>query len=172
MTLTEFQNKYTVADFTQFDIPFTDYFYLKNHPNEENAQEIDTWIEKYYAGIAQKCNESGEYTIDCFKDRYTVRKIDEIAQIHYDAMTDEEKAEYDEKKRVEKIEAEISELKAYLSETDYAITKINEVMATGTDEELAEVKAEYAEVLTKRKEARARINELEKELTANEETEE
>jgi chromosome segregation ATPase len=86
-------------------------------------------------------------------------------------MSTEEKAEYDEKKRVEKIEAEISELKAYLSETDYAITKINEVMATGTDEELAEVKAEYAEVLTKRKEARARINELEKELTANEETE-
>jgi hypothetical protein len=164
MTLTEFQNKYTVSDFTQFDIPFTDYFYLKNHPSEPNAQEIDTWIEKYYAGIAQKCNESGEYTIDCFKDRYTVRKIDEIAQIHYDAMTDEEKAEYDEKKRVEKIEAEISELKAYLSESDYIVVKLNECIATGTEEEIAEMKEKYADDLAKRKEARARINSLEGEL--------
>jgi chromosome segregation ATPase len=163
-TLEEYKRRFENIDWKDFDIAFEDYFYLKNHPNDEEAQKIDSWIEHFYADIAQKCNESDEYTIDCFQNRYTVRKIDEIAAIHYEAMTDEEKAEYDENKRVEKINAEIGELKAYLSETDYAVTKINEIMATGTDEEIAEVKAEYADVLTKRKEARARINELEAQL--------
>jgi chromosome segregation ATPase len=164
VTLEEFKKQYENIDWKDFDIAFEDYFYLKNHPAEEAASEIDEWIEKFYASVAQKCNESGEYTIDCWQNRYTVRKIDEIEKLHYEAMSDEEKAEYDERKRVEKINSEISELKTYLSETDYVVSKINEIMATGTDEEIAAVKEEYAEVLTKRKEARARINELEDQL--------
>jgi hypothetical protein len=55
----------------------------------------------------------------------------------------------------ELIKREIAELKAYLSETDYVAIKIAEGEATAD---------EYAEVLAKRKEARARINELEGEL--------
>lgn len=49
-------------------------------------------------------------------------------------------------------EKEIYELKEYLAETDYIAAKLAEGVAT---------KEEYAEELTKRAEARARINELE-----------
>lgn len=55
---------------------------------------------------------------------------------------------------------EIADLKNYLDNTDYIIAKLNE--AKIEDEELfEELKIKYAEILTKRKQARARINELE-----------
>lgn len=55
---------------------------------------------------------------------------------------------------------EIADLKRYLDNTDYVIAKLNE--AKIEDEELfEELKVNYAEILTKRKQARARINELE-----------
>lgn len=54
----------------------------------------------------------------------------------------------------------ICEYKQYLKDTDYVITKLNE--AKIEDEVLFNsLKEEYAEVLIKRKEARAKINELE-----------
>lgn len=55
---------------------------------------------------------------------------------------------------------EIADLKIYLDNTDYVIAKLNE--AKIEDEELfEELKVKYAEILIKRKQARARINELE-----------
>ena len=64
-----------------------------------------------------------------------------------------------EYKNIQK-EWEIKKLKRYLSDTDYIITKLNE--AKIEDEELFNsLKVEYADILAKRKEARARINELE-----------
>lgn len=64
-----------------------------------------------------------------------------------------------EYKNIQK-EWEIKKLKRYLSDTDYIITKLNE--AKIEDEELFNsLKTEYSDILTKRKEARARINELE-----------
>ena len=55
---------------------------------------------------------------------------------------------------------EIADLKRYLDNTDYVVAKLNE--AKIEDEELfEELKVKYAEILTKRKQARARINELE-----------
>ena len=55
---------------------------------------------------------------------------------------------------------EIADLKNYLDNTDYVIAKLNE--AKIEDEELfEELKVKYAEILTKRKQARTRINELE-----------
>ena len=55
---------------------------------------------------------------------------------------------------------EIADLKMYLDNTDYVIAKLNE--AKIEDEELfEELKVKYAEILIKRKQARARINELE-----------
>ena len=55
---------------------------------------------------------------------------------------------------------QINEYQQYLNDTDYVITKLNE--AKIEDEELFNsLKEKYAEVLTKRKEARAKINELE-----------
>ena len=54
----------------------------------------------------------------------------------------------------------INEYQQYLNDTDYVITKLNE--AKIEDEELFNsLKEKYAEILTKRKEARAKINELE-----------
>ena len=56
-------------------------------------------------------------------------------------------------------EQEITFLKQYLSDTDYVITKLNE--AKIEDEELFNsLKTEYSDILAKRKEARAKINEL------------
>lgn len=57
---------------------------------------------------------------------------------------------------------EINTLKAYLNDTDYVIFKLNE-LKLDDDVEYDKARAEYAEVLTKRKEARKRINELEAE---------
>lgn len=56
--------------------------------------------------------------------------------------------------------SEINKYRQYLNDTDYVISKLNE--AKIEDEVLFNsLKEEYAEVLTKRKEARAKINELE-----------
>lgn len=64
-----------------------------------------------------------------------------------------------EYKNIQK-EWEIKKLKRYLSDTDYVITKLNE--AKIEDEDLFNsLKTEYSDILTKRKEARIRINELE-----------
>lgn len=85
-------------DWKDFDIAHIDYFYIKNHPDEENAQLIEKFYEKIYAKVAEECNKSQEYTIDCFQEHYTCRKISDIEQIHYDAMTDTEKAQYNAEK--------------------------------------------------------------------------
>ena len=53
----------------------------------------------------------------------------------------------------------LATLKAYLSETDYVISKLNELKLED-DAEYEKARAEYADVLAKRKEARKRINEL------------
>ena len=59
---------------------------------------------------------------------------------------------------------EVSELKNYLSETDYIITKLNEAKIED-DALFEELKTKYADVITKRKEARERIKTLEQELS-------
>ena len=77
-----------------------------------------------------------------------LQKVDDLEVINTD--------EYKELLKNE----EIASLKTYLSETDYVITKLNE--AKIEDEELFNsLKTEYSDILAKRKEARARINELE-----------
>jgi hypothetical protein len=55
----------------------------------------------------------------------------------------------------------IKECKQYLNETDYAIIKMYETVVQGGS--IIEMLKEYKEVLTKRKEARQKINELERE---------
>ena len=54
----------------------------------------------------------------------------------------------------------ICEYKQYLNDTDYVITKLNEAKIEDEDY-FNSLKEEYAEVLIKRKEVRAKINELE-----------
>ena len=70
---------------------------------------------------------------------------------------------YDDSEDIEKYKAsfEILELKKYLSDTDYVIIKIQEALIDN-DEELAnQLKVEYSDIITQRKQYRARINELE-----------
>ena len=58
---------------------------------------------------------------------------------------------------------EITELQQYLTDTDYIITKLNEAKLED-DVEFEAMKAKYSEQLTKRKEARSKINEIQKQL--------
>lgn len=68
-------------------------------------------------------------------------------------------AEYLAAKQKYDNEQTIQECQAYLDETDYVITKLNELKLEDEDEYETE-KTKYAEVLTKRKECRKKINEL------------
>nr|DAG39891.1 MAG TPA: hypothetical protein [Caudoviricetes sp.] len=69
-----------------------------------------------------------------------------------------EKVNEDEKNKVDKAN-QIASCKNYLSSTDYVIAKLNELKLED-DGEFEKAKAEYKEVLAKRKEARERINKL------------
>ena len=90
-----------------------------------------------------------------FKKAYRDGKIIEVA--------DEEVQASEEYKSLQK-EIEITELKNYLAETDYIITKLNEAKIED-DALFEELKIKYADVITKRKEARERINTLEQGLS-------
>ena len=87
-----------------------------------------------------------------FKKAYRDGKIIEVAD-------EEVQASEEYQKNIKEIE--VSELKNYLAETDYIITKLNEAKIED-DALFEELKTKYADELQKRKEARERINELEK----------
>lgn len=53
----------------------------------------------------------------------------------------------------------------YLADTDYIITKLNEAKLED-DAEFEVMKAQYSEQLSKRKEARSKINELQQEIAS------
>ena len=57
-------------------------------------------------------------------------------------------------------ENQLAELKQYLADTDYVITKLNEARLED-EEEFNSLKLQYANILERRKETRAKINELE-----------
>lgn len=67
----------------------------------------------------------------------------------------------EEKAGQEKVR-QIEEYKKYLQDTDYIVLKMGESLADGNTEAVTAIKTEYAEQLAKRKEARDKINELEK----------
>ena len=90
-----------------------------------------------------------------FRKAYRDGKIIEIAD-------EEVQASEEYQKNIKEIE--VSELKNYLSETDYIITKLNEAKIED-DALFEELKTKYADVITKRKEARERIKTLEQELS-------
>ena len=76
------------------------------------------------------------------------------------SVLENQDAEYLARKTEREKYDEIMNLKNYLASTDYVISKLNELKLED-DEEYEKTKADYAEVLVKRKEARAKINELE-----------
>ena len=136
-------------DFTEFDVSFEDYF---NGSDELNADE---W-QKVYTAVARECNKSGGvYTIDCWKNRYTVRKVADIEQIRYDEMTDEEKAVHDLQKKKSALEMEKAENQRWLKDHDYIGTKI--ITGRATVEE-------YAEEIAQMNTCAKRINDIDEEL--------
>lgn len=78
-------------------------------------------------------------------------------------VDDEDLIKTDEYKKYS-LDLEKNQLKTYLTDTDYIISKISEAVAEG-DEELAnELRTQYKEDLSKRKTSRARVKEIEEEL--------
>ena len=67
-----------------------------------------------------------------------------------------------EQKAAQEKAKKVAEYKKYLQDTDYIVLKIGECLADGNTEAVTAIKTEYAEKLAKRKEARNKINELEK----------
>lgn len=98
-----------IVEPSKFDIAFDDYFFLKNHPEDENAKFIDDFYEYVYNLVNKWCSENEGYTIDCWKDHYTVRKSDEVEKIHYESMSEDEKKVYDERNLQEKINSKREE---------------------------------------------------------------
>ena len=70
-----------------------------------------------------------------------------------------EKIHEDEKNKVD-MANQIASCKNYLSSTDYVIAKLNELKLED-ETEFEKAKIEYKDILAKRKEARAKINQLE-----------
>lgn len=68
-------------------------------------------------------------------------------------------AGYLERKKKFEADKEIAELKAYLASTDYVVAKLNE-LKLDDEAEYEKARTEYADVLARRKQSRARINEL------------
>lgn len=133
-------------DFKTFDVSQESYF---NGDDEYTEEEYELIFQK----VSKACNESGEYMIDCYKGRYTVRLQSEIDSIRLADMTEVERAEREKQEQEAARLIRIADLKQKLSATDYVVIKIAEGEATADD---------YVEVLANRKAWRQEINELEK----------
>lgn len=85
----------------------------------------------------------------------------QITEEEFKELTKQKEPTAEEKAAQEKAQ-QIATYKKYLSDTDYIVLKMGECLADGNTEAVTEIKTEYAEQLAKRKEARNKINELEK----------
>lgn len=109
-------------------------------------------------------DENGEQKYDIEKKRVADGLLDGYTQItkeEYEKLTKPKELTSEEKAAYEKAK-KIAEYKKYLQGTDYIVLKIGEYLADGNTEAVTAIKTEYCEQLAKRKEARNKINELEK----------
>ena len=133
------------------------FYYDENTGVIEITPFYDEQEEKNLPYIELTFEEWGRELSACsygFRKAYRDGKIIEVA--------DEEVQASEKYKRLQK-EKEITDLKNYLSETDYIIAKLNEAKIED-DALFEELKIKYADELQKRKEARERIKELEKQI--------
>ena len=130
----------------------------KFYIDEEGVIEVTPFFDKQ----VNKNQEYIELTFEEWQEKlststYGFKKVYKDGEII--EVEDENIRNSEEYKEIQKL-IEIQCCKDYLASTDYVISKLNE--AKIEDEELfEELKVKYAEILTKRKQARARINELE-----------
>lgn len=85
----------------------------------------------------------------------------QITEEEFKELTKPKEPTAEEKAAQEKAR-QIAYYKKYLQDTDYIVLKMGECLADGNTEAVTAIKTEYAEQLAKRKEARNKINELEK----------
>ena len=78
-------------------------------------------------------------------------------------LEDDEEVTATNEYKIQIANEQIEKYQQYLTDTDYIITKLNEARLED-DAEFETMKAQYSEQLTKRKEARSKINELQKQL--------
>lgn len=78
-----------------------------------------------------------------------------------------EDTDEDEKRELKRMNLnnQLCDFQQYLTDTDYIITKLNEAKLED-DAEFEVMKAQYSEQLSKRKEARSKINELQQEIAS------
>lgn len=109
-------------------------------------------------------NENGEQIYSISKKSVADGLLDGYTQItkeEYEKLTKPKDLTAEQKAAQEKAR-KIAEYKKYLQDTDYIVLKMGECLADGNTEAVTAIKTEYAEQLAKRKEARDKINELEK----------
>lgn len=80
-------------------------------------------------------------------------------------LEDDEEVMKTNEYKMQNANEQIEEYKRYLVNTDYIITKLNEARLED-DAEFEAMKAQYSEQLSKRKEARSKINELQQEIAS------
>ena len=120
---------------------------------QANGQSVEQHNGTYYLVVAQYPN-GGKDLEEIFPTQAVPAKeaYDEYEDIYvYTLYTEAELAAIAANKA-------ISEAKAYLSRTDYIVLKIAEAMSEGNAEEVTALQTEYAEQLTKRKQARETVN--------------
>lgn len=109
-------------------------------------------------------DENGEQRYYIEKKRVADGLLDGYTQItkeEYEKLTKPKEPTAAQKAAQEKAK-KIAEYKKYLQDTDYIVLKMGEFLADENTEAVTAIKTEYAEQLAKRKEARDKINELEK----------
>lgn len=109
-------------------------------------------------------DENGEQRYDTEKKIVADGLLDGYTQItkeEFEELTKPKEPTAEQKAAQEKAR-QIAEYKKYLQDTDYIVLKMGECLADGNTEAVTAIKTEYAEQLAKRKEARDKINELEK----------
>lgn len=79
-------------------------------------------------------------------------------------LEDDETTQNSKDYQLFKLNNELAEYKGYLSNTDYIVIKLSELKLED-DEKYNEEKEQYTEILTKRKENREKINEIEKSIS-------
>lgn len=100
--------------------------------------DLDETLAKEQEAVAEWCNQNQQYQINDDDEYIFVEKIPEPT-------------------KEELIEKEISQLKQYLADTDWAIIKILEC---DTEEERQILLQKYSDIISQRKNARKKINNL------------
>lgn len=128
---------------------------------QAEGQSVEQHDGKYFLVVAQYPN-GGKDIAEIFPTQAVPAKeaYDEYEDIYvYIPYTENELSAMSANKK-------ISEAKAYLRETDYIVLKIAEATAEGDALRVAALQAEYAEQLSKRKQARAAVNANEESIIA------